>query len=872
MPHATMKLIPGIDTIKTPVLNEAAFSYSENIRFMADRNGMGIAQKLGGWVGWGNRSVQNVSEIHPWQDLYGVSRLAIGAYSELSYITNDPPAYTYDDITPQQWPPSDGSDNAKGDETLNGTSYTVTIAIGGTVTVSGASNLPVPDDIPVYFKKGSGATLPSPITEYEVYFAASANYTSRTFTLVDSSGSPISTIAASTGTITAYIPTFVATNNSSQIIVTDTEFLKQSVTCNATTDVITAGYAPDTNTVVTFNATTMPTGLSKGTKYYVLKLTDTTFQVSTTVGGSAVNFTTNGTSVVAYLPDQILTGFGVNYQTPVSIGNRIISGGYTATGYTSNLYYSCFTIDIGKIVTVTPSPYGVSYLPTFDLTSGTSTVTVTQPNHPYQTGDIVTFVYPTSYTSGSNTITIYGPYTVTLNASSPTTKYEINASTAAPATTTITMNNGNVHAIYYYNIPSPFTSYGYGYGGYGENGYGQGVLVPYPSAPTIKSNDWTIANFGEVLLSNPEGGPIYYWAPSQDTQTAFLLSSAPLANNGIFVTMPARQIVAYGSTETGLIDPLLVRWSDAGDATSWTPTTTNLAGSYRIPEGSSIVGAIQGPHQAVIWTDLAIWLMQFVGGQNVYGFNKIADGVGLIGKKAAGVLNGNVFWMSPKAFNLLASDGPKTIPCPVWDNIFQDLNTDRTDLIRCATNSIFNEVTWYYPSYGSTINDRYVKYNTNIGQWDYGSLSRLSWTDQSVLGLPIGVDQGGNFVQHEIGYDNNGSPMVSSFQTGYMQLNEADNLIFIDQIWPDFKWQTTDGQSSSNQTIYLSFYGQDYPDGPITTYGPYSISPSTTYISTRIRNRLLSIGISTSNGTTASLNNFFRIGAIRYRYQLDGRF
>jgi hypothetical protein len=380
-----------------------------------------------------------------------------------------------------------------------------------------------------------------------------------------------------------------------------------------------------------------------------------------------------------------------------------------------------------------------------------------------------------------------------------------------------------------------------------------------------------------------QNGEIYYWSPGQNTLTMYLLETAPMTNTGHFVAMPSRQIVAYGSTATGIQDPLLIRWSDAGDATVWQASANNQAGSFRIAEGSMIVGGIQASQQALIWTDLAIWSMQYVGYPNVFGFTKLADGVGLIAKKAIGILGRATYWMSPGGFNVLADGGPQDMACPVWDQIFQNLNlgydangNPYTNLIRCATNSIFDEVTWYYPSIKATYNDSYIKYNTTTQAWDYGLLSRAAWCDQSVLGPPIGADNNGNIWQHEIGYDAGNNPMVSSFETGYMQLNDADNLIFIDQIWPDFKWQTTAQQSTgstTSATVYLTFYGADYPSDTPTQYGPYTMTSATQYLGVRIRNRLLRISCSTANEAgVASSGTFFRIGALRYRAQLDGKF
>jgi len=863
MPHATMKLIPGIDTYKTPALNEAAFSKSQLIRFVPDRSGMGLIQKMGGWVQWATQITPNINELHPWEDLNTNKRLAVGANDSISYIEYNDATNTAGNqifITPEST-----SSNSPA------STYTVTIsnATPAEVTATGSS---YPAGTPIVFTT-TGA-LPSPLVVGTVYYVATsvpAPYaTPNKFGISTTiGGAGIATTTAGSGTHTVTVPFASTTSGSSVVTIYDTGLGVQTVTfTTATPTVITAATAPTLNTAVNFlSSGTLPTGISAATTYYVIPLTSTTFNLSTTSGGTAdVNVTVAGTGTIKmYAPNQIQTGFSVLIKTPISVANLYISGVYeVVTPVVSSSYYNIYNINVGILATSTT---GISTIPEFTPTNNTSLVNVKSANHPYQNDYTATFL--TSTTSAG--VTIYGNYFVSYVDSS---NYKINTSSAATSNTAFFMNSGNALYQYYFNIPSAFSAAGYGANasGYGGGGYGAGEPLASSSAPTITTTDWVINNFGEILTANPQNGPIYYWSPSRNTSTMYLLDTAPMTNTGHFIAMPSRQVVAYGSTATGIQDPLLIRWSDAGDATVWQASANNQAGSFRIAEGSLIVAGIQASQQALIWTDLAVWAMQYVGYPNVFGFNKLADGVGLIAKKAVGILGRATYWMSPGGFNVLADGGPQDMACPVWDQIFQNLNTSYLDLIRCATNSIFDEVTWYYPSASATYNDSYVKYNTTTQAWDYGTLNRVAWCDQSVLGSPIGADNNGYIWQHEIGYNAGNQPMVSSFETGYMQLNDADNLIFIDQIWPDFKWQTTSG-SSPSATVYLTFYGSDYPGDVPIQYGPYTMTSSTQYLSVRIRNRLLRISCSTANAAgIAGSGTFFRIGALRYRAQLDGKF
>ena len=427
-------------------------------------------------------------------------------------------------------------------------------------------------------------------------------------------------------------------------------------------------------------------------------------------------------------------------------------------------------------------------------------------------------------------------------------------------------NAGNAHYVYYNGLGPILSGTGYGIGGYGLGGYGTGVEPTAGTGTPINATDWTLDNWGEVLIACPVDGPIYKWSQTSGDQTALIIPNAPSVNDGVFVAMPQRQIIAWGSTFTGVKDPLLIRWCDVNNYDQWIGQITNQAGSYRIPKGSRIVQCIQGPQQGLIWTDLAVWAMQYAGPPYVYQFNEIGTGCGLIGRKAAASLGGVVYWMGPSQFYRLAGSGVEPISCPVWDVIFQDLDTNNLDKIRVAPNSRFGEITWYYPtsSNGGEVS-HYVKYNVVLNQWDFGALARTAWINESVLGPPIGADPNTFIYQHETSPDADGTPMTSYFQTGYFVLSEADVKMFVDQVWPDMKWGFYNGVQDAN--INLTFYVADYPGDTPITYGPFTLTQATKFITPRFRGRLVSIRIESND-----IDSWWRLGNMRYRYQPDGKY
>lgn len=387
------------------------------------------------------------------------------------------------------------------------------------------------------------------------------------------------------------------------------------------------------------------------------------------------------------------------------------------------------------------------------------------------------------------------------------------------------------------------------------------TTVSYLSATTGAQ---TVAGTIEVGVSPFQ--PIYQWDSEAGPPTATIITAAPPVNDGIFIAMPQRQIVAWGSTFTGVPDPLLVRWSDVGNYNIWIGQAINQAGSYRLTRGSRIVGGMQGPTQGFIWTDLDVWSMQYIGQPGIYSFNIVGQNCGLIGRKAMGALGGIPFWMGPSQFYRLG-EGIEVVPCPVWDAVFQNMDTSKPNLIRFAANSRFNEVAWYYPSLdGGGEVDSYVKFNVLLGAWDYGSLGRSAWIDQSVLGPPIGSDPASRYLyQHETSPDADGQAMDSRFRTGYWAMSETDMQMFIDSVRPDAKFGYY-GQAM-NATLMMTFFVTDYPGNTPVQHGPYSVTQATEFFTTRMRGNLIAMEVGSED-----VGSWWRIGAIRYRAAPDGRF
>lgn len=572
-----------------------------------------------------------------------------------------------------------------------------------------------------------------------------------------------------------------------------------------------------------------------------------TVDVSTTIGSSLVEIVDTGCLMTTYDTVEI--------QTPLIVGGLSIYGVYQITAALSNDRYQ---IDVGVLATSTVVSGGV--LPEFNTTSGSAIVTVDWVAHGFSVGSTVPFIHSTTSVGG---VEIQGLYTV---LSVPTAdSFTISVSSQATSSTSGFMNNGNA-AYYYFVTRGPQAAgSGYGSGGYGSGGYGTGTAVSGGNGTPITATDWTLDNWGSDLIACPQGGAIYVWSPLRNFATATLVPNCPIHNTGAFVAMPQRQIIAYGAEELGEADPLLVRWCDVSDYTVWTGTAINEAGQYRLPRGSKIVGGMQVSQQIILWTDLGVWSMQYIGLENgIYGFNEVGKDCGLIAQKAATSSGNIIAWMGQNGFYMMTSNGVETIDCPVWDVVFQNINRAYVDNIRAGSNADFSELWWFYPSVNSLDgeNDSFVKVQVRSNAWDFGPIGRSAWADKSVLGQPLAASNG-IIYQHESGRNDDTSAMNSVIRSGWFALEEGQNKITVDLIWPDFKFAAYDGSSSG--AVYLTFYLADYPEGPVRVFGPIRVDNTTQYINKRMRGRLMSIQISSND-----LGTFWRLGNIRYRYQIDG--
>jgi hypothetical protein len=324
-----------------------------------------------------------------------------------------------------------------------------------------------------------------------------------------------------------------------------------------------------------------------------------------------------------------------------------------------------------------------------------------------------------------------------------------------------------------------------------------------------------------------------------------------------------------GSARTGAIDPMLIAFSDQENALDFEPQTTNTAGSLRLSSGSSIIGAVKSRQEILVWTDTALYSMQFVGPPLTFAVNLINEGIGLIGPKAAVTAPQGVFWMSYNNFYIY-NGSVQTLPCTVQNYVFSDINLTQSFKINAFTITDKNEVGWFYCSSSSSEIDKYVIYNYAENVWFYGSLSRTAWLDAGIENYPRAVANG-YLYQQEIGFDDDGSPMTNVFiESSDFDIGDGEQFAFIQKIIPDFKFIQNDNENGSVNIVVKT---RNYPGDSLSVNSTSAIQASTqqSFIRGRARQMVLRFESDDDAPNNGNLGIGWRLGATRIDIRTDGK-
>ena len=423
------------------------------------------------------------------------------------------------------------------------------------------------------------------------------------------------------------------------------------------------------------------------------------------------------------------------------------------------------------------------------------------------------------------------------------------------------------------------------------------------STVTIEPANWSLDNFGNVLIATIHNGRTFTWNPldSNALQTrATIGTGMPTRSVMTLVSDRDRHLFHLGTETTigtpSTQDKMFIRFSDQESTSDYAPTSTNTAGTFRLDDGTRIVGAFKGKDYILVLTDTAAYEMQFVGPPFTFSIRKVGSNNGLLGQHAGVFANGAVYWMG-KTGGFYVYDGTvKSLPCLVEDFVFTTdgnnpgINYNSGQLVFGGINELYSEINWFYPTSGSQVIDRVVTYNFAENVWTTGTLDRTTWIGSTVYEKPYatdfnsgdtptfpvvnGVSNGASlYYAHEVGVnqanaDGTATAITSFIKSGEFDLNgnagvpgDGEFLMSISRFLPDFKRIS----GNAKVTIFLN----EFPQGSTAAsspLGPFTVSSSTTKINTRARARLAAVQIENE-----SLDESWRYGTFRFDVRVDGR-
>jgi hypothetical protein len=851
MPLQKLQFRPGINREGTDYSNEGGWYACDKVRFRS-----GFPEKIGGWIRLSNQTFLGICRaLWNWVTLAGNNYLGVGT-SKKYYIEN---GGSYYNITPFVF-------NSAGSitTTLTANPFSTTLGSGVVTVVDTVSD--------IVFSTG----------DY-VYLTSTA--TVGGFTIEGE---------------------YLITN----VITTTTYEITLPGAADATESgggTVTAAYEyPVGNDVYTFNN---GWGAGSWSPTITALLGQDPFSIS--AGSNLIFVTQNGHgylySAGSFVPNEQykIVAVGTTDFTLIGASSNTVGTVFTATGIgTGNGTASIAWVSFSGVQSLT------STIPTYGFVGNVSLVDeIGFYGHADSliTNGYLNSTFEITYVN-SNTYTVSLPSAV---AGSFTIgdRYVIDSI----GTTDFTLIGAASNTI---GVSFVATGYGSGTGTaaitavFGMEGGGDSVVVypqfgsrPWGSAADVGVGQqlrlWTNDNFGEDLIIAPRGGPIFYWDVTTGLTVRAQYLSIVADNNGFdgdFVPNITNQIIgsaiqrfaiAFGSNpydptdpETPF-DPLLVRWSDQENPFEWVPAATNQSGEYRLNIGSGIIMARSTRQEILVWTDAAIYSMQYLGPPYVWGFQLLQDNITIMSPNSAITINNITYWMGTDKF-FMYSGRVETLPCTLWQYVFDDINKNQAFQVFAGSNESYSEIWWFYASQESNAIDKYIIYNYVERTWAYGSMTRSAWLDSGLRQYPIAADTVNNrLLYHEANVDDVSGlapvPIDAFIQSSDFDIGDGHNFGFVWRILPDV---TFNGSNVNQPYVTMTVRprrnsGAPYglADNPpvasgqnYANRGTYDVQEFDGQVYTRLRGRQLSFRIEST-----TLGVAWQLGTPRIDIRNDGR-
>jgi len=613
----------------------------------------------------------------------------------------------------------------------------------------------------------------------------------------------------------------------------------------------------------------------------VLTVVDSSYQPNVgdylTISNAATISTSNITAAVLNQEYSVTTRVNTTaYTVTMSVtANLSATGGGAATdiAYQQPVGLNTYTIGTGWGAGPWPVTGTTTSLTNpFTTTNGSNTVTVTQVAHGLSNGNAVIFANATA-TGGVSAVllnTLFYPTVANANAYTITVQ--------ANATSNVAGGGGNVIA----------------YTETGTRGWGEAFTSGIGQQLRLWSND----NYGQDLIIAPRGGSVFYWTAANGLATraqplSFLSTNegydgtrVPTQTNQVVASAIQRFVICFGAnpydptTAATTFDPMLVRWSDQENPYEWVPEVTNQSGEFRLSSGSFIMCARNTRQEILVWTDSTIYSMQYLGPPYVWGFQVLQDNISIMSPNAAITVNNVTYWMGVDKFYVY-SGRVETLPCSLWQYIFNDINKEQAFQVFCGTNEGYSEIWWFYCSQGSNDIDKYIIYNYLERTWYYGTMARTAWLDSGIRQYPMAADYNSRMLFHESAVDDVAGiepvPINAYVQSSDFDIGDGHNFGFVWRILPDINFTGSNvNQPSVTMTVKPrqnsgAPYGAANNPGVISSdnyssVSVYNIQEFTGQVYTRLRGRQLAFRIESN-----TLGVAWQLGSPRIDIRNDGR-
>ena len=524
---------------------------------------------------------------------------------------------------------------------------------------------------------------------------------------------------------------------------------------------------------------------------------------------------------------------------------------------------------------------------TFSATNGSSTITVADTAHGAVAGDYVTFSGAASLGGNITAAVLNHEYRIdtVVNDNS----FTIIAKDTSDATVTANSSdsgNGGGSTVGAYQIntglDTSVSGTGWGVGTWGREGWGDAAAA---TGTTAILRIWTHDNFGEDLIINVRDAGIFYWDKTLGVSSRAVAisdrtnadSTTPTIAKQVIVSDRDRHIIAFGcdaETSIGTQDPLLIRFSDQEDPTTWQSLPSNTAGDLRIGSGSEIVAAVETRQQILVYTDVSLHAMQFLGPPFTFGINLVSENTTIMSPLAAIAHDDVVYWMGFEEFYVFSGQVQR-IPCTVRSYVFDDFNREQKEKVFAASNSAYSEIWWFYPSSTANEIDRYVVFNYQENAWYYGTLVRTAWVDRGINDYPVATFTDGRQYFQELGLDDaTSSPAVAinaHIESSQIDLADGEQFAFIRRLIPDI---TFENSTAASPNVVFTTKVRDFPGGnydsedaaTVTRSATTPVEQFTNQVHLRLRGRSFALRIASSNTETQ-----WRLGSARLDVRPDGR-